>query len=81
MLFFIDLLNYTVCWKPVLYCCGENSSVHFTLLEFFRPASFDYRRFNSDLTQYYVPNILLGHIKDVLREFMKNLHTKINYFF
>ena len=31
--------------------------------------------------KYCVPNILLGHIKDVLREFMKNLHTKINSIF
>lgn len=55
MAFFIDLLNYTVCWKPVLYCCGQDSPVHFTLLEFFRPASFDYRRFNISIKQYYAP--------------------------
>lgn len=53
--FFIDLLNYTVCWKPVLYCCGKDSTVHFTLLEFFRPASFDYRRFSMDVKQHYAP--------------------------
>ena len=53
---FIDLLNYTVCWKPVLYCCGSGTT-SFTLLEFFRPASYDYRRFSMDVKQHYAPNL------------------------
>ena len=54
---FIDLLNYTVCWKPVLYCCGGNTITNFTLLEFFRPASYDYKRFSMDVKQHYAPEL------------------------
>ena len=31
--------------------------------------------------KYYVPNLLLGHIEDVVREFVKNLHIKVNSIF
>lgn len=84
MAVFIDLLNYTVCWKPVLYCCGKDSSIHFTLLEFFRPASFDYRRFGSDIKMHYAPGFwdvaLFLFIVYLFREFLTfsmNLATTI----
>ena len=31
--------------------------------------------------KYYVPNLLLGHIEDVVRKFVKNLNIKVNSIF
>ena len=42
-----NMFNYAVCWKPVLYCCTF-LPFQFSLLEFFAPATFDYRRFGID---------------------------------
>ena len=51
---FVSLMGYSVCWKPVLECCS-GLPFTFTVLEFFRPATFDYRRFNLAVKANYVP--------------------------
>lgn len=52
---FVDLMGYSVCWKPVFYCC-DGLPFHFTVLEFFRPSTFDYRRFNLEVKASYTPD-------------------------
>ena len=52
---FIELMGFTVCWRPIFFCCSD-SAFAFSILEFFRPVAFDYTRFNMSMQQHYVPD-------------------------
>ena len=52
---FTELMGYTVCWRPIFFCC-KDMPTSFSLLEFFKPVAFDYGRFNLSVAQNYVPN-------------------------
>ncbi len=53
---FINLLGFTVCWQPILYCCG-NTPFTIPILEWYKPIIFDYSRFSLDIKSQYIPNI------------------------
>jgi type IV secretory pathway VirB6-like protein len=80
---FLGLLDYTVCWKPIYYCCGGQDN--FVLFSFFRPSSYDYRRFASAIKEQYVPGFLdvalfllvIYFFKEFLN-FMMDLATQIS---
>jgi type IV secretory pathway VirB6-like protein len=53
---FINLIGYSVCWRPILYCC-KYTIFTIPIFEWYKPRIFDYSRFNLEIKAQYLPNI------------------------